>query len=336
MADNPTFWVPGKRTEQKDLLFFAFLLPAFALMFGSGCAQRQKAVDLYVEAVMRKTLNERELAIDKLNAAAKTDKHYYPAYSLLGEIYEEMQRYEDSAAAYQKATELNPWSSKDCLSLGRVLRTLKRYPEAVQIYDRACEINRDDFEAHLYAAQSCYELKDYERALSYGRRAERLDPNVYELQKLLGDIYKLQKDYDQAVAAYELALELDSDNPDVMISLAAAYMNSDRIEPAKELLNHVLKMEPGRATAHRHLGYCCLLLGDVDGAIESYERAIEINENDWQALRSLGIAYIFKAIKQDDQQFKAKAVTQWRMSLDINPHQRWARQLRQYVRKYSK
>ena len=358
----------GKRQKARAsyFLLFTFYFLLFTLLFSAGCAQEQQAVKLYVDAVMLRELNENDKAIEKLDSAVESNKNFSLAYSLLGEIYQEIKDYEKSAASYEEATKLNPWSFKDFFSLGRVYQIMEKFAQAVEAYGRACELKPDHLDAHINAAKSYYEVKDYDGALAYGKRAEQIDPNVSELQKLLGDIYGLQKDYDQAIAAYKRSLEIDSNSPEIMISLAVAYLRTNCNEPAKELLTSVIQIQPDNNAAYQYLGYYYLRLYDqaiasykrgletnggntgllaslkqdadkaVDKATESYSRAIEINDKDWQAFRGLGVAYMLMGINNKDETLKAKAIQQWRTSLDIKPNQPSRERLLKLVRKYSK
>jgi len=337
-----------------------------AALLSAGCSQQQQAVDLYVDAVMFKELNENEMAVEKLNSAVQLNKRFSLAYSLLGEIYQEMKDYEKSAASYESATKLNPWSFKDYFNLGCVYRIMKKFAQAVSAYVKACELKPDHLESHIGAAQSYYELEDYNNALMYGELAEQIDPNVSEIQKLIGDIYESKKDYHQAIASYKRALEIDSNNPEIMTSLAVAYLRTNRNEPAKELLTSVIQMQPDNNTAHQYLGYCYLRLNSqsmasyksaleadsnntgllsslkeeaaksVDKAVECYSRAIEINDKDWQAYKGLGVAYMLRALNDENKMLKAKAIYQWRLSLDINPDQPGREMLLKLIEKYSK
>ena len=74
----------------------------------------------------------------------------------------------------------------------------------------------------------------------------------------------------------------------------------------------------------------------MDKATESYGRAIEINDKDWQAFRGLGVAYMLRGITNRDEALKAKAIQQWRLSLEINPNQPRRERLLKLIRKYSK
>ena len=53
------------------------------LLVSGGCGQEQRSVDLYVDAIMLKELNENEKAVEKLNSAVRLNKDFSLAYSYL-------------------------------------------------------------------------------------------------------------------------------------------------------------------------------------------------------------------------------------------------------------
>jgi tetratricopeptide (TPR) repeat protein len=317
-------------------VFLTVVAIVIMLLSLGGCASSDMEVDLYVDAVMLNQQGENEKAVEKLNAAVQVDKRFSLAHSLLGEIYRQMNDYQKSAASYEEATRLNPWSFQDFFGLGRTYQLMKQFAKAVKAYVRACELKPKHLEAHVGAARCYYEIKDYNNALIYSRQAEQIDPDVSEVRKLLGDIYQSQKDYSQAISSYKRALEVDSNNPEIMTSLAVAYLRDDAgyNEPAKELLTEVIRIQPDNGRAHQYLGYCYLLLKDVDKSVASYSRAVEINDEDWEAHRGLGVAYAMKSA--DDPALRAKAVEQWQRALEIKPDQPRRQRLLKLIEKYSK
>ncbi len=320
-----------------NIFLVAAAVVVMSLCLG-GCASPGNEVDLYVDAAMLNEQGENQKAVEKLNAAVQVNQRFSPAYSLLGEIYRQMNDYQKSAASYEDATKLNPWSFQDFFGLGRAYQVMKQFAKAVKAYSRACELKPDHLEAHIGAAKCYYEIEDYNNALIYGQRAEQIDPDASELRKLLGDIYQSQKDYSQAISSYKRALEVDSNNPEIMTSLAVAYLrnNVNYNEPARELLTSVIQIQPDNGPAHQYLGYCYLLLKDVDKSIASYGRAVEINNEDWEAHRGLGIAYAMKASDGQDPNLRAKAVEHWRRALEIKPDQSRREKLLRLIETYSK
>jgi len=150
-----------------------------------------------------------------------------------------------------------------------------------------------------------------------------------------------------------------------MTSLAVAYLRTKQNGPAKELLTSAIDSDPDNSDAYQYLGFCHLRFYEqardeykevpetadnkellaglkrdmssfVDKSINSYNKAIEINDKDWQAHRGLGVAYMVKSTVEEDKSLKNKAVKQWKMSLEIKPDQPNRERLLKVIKRYSK
>jgi tetratricopeptide (TPR) repeat protein len=347
------------------------LITCALLSVFTGCQSRfgkgGSPVDLYVDAVTLHETGHPNQAVDKLDAAIKKQEDFSQAWSLKGDIYQQTKQYEKSAEAYQKATDLNAWSFHDFFNLGKVYQLMQKFAQAVGAYARACELRPDNLQAHINIAECSNKIQQYDQALQYAQHAQQIDPNAPGLQQILGDAYEGKEDYEQAITAFKRALEVDANNTDVMTSLALAYLRTNRDQPAMLLLASAVKLDPQNGKASRYLGYTYLRLYEknaseyrdllqkgtadqnqldsmvsrsdklVEKAVDSYTRAIEIDPNDWDAHRGLGVAFIIKGRKPDgsvDDLLKAKAIEQWRTSLQINPDQPRADRLRNLIAKY--
>ena len=249
------------------------------------------------------------------------------AYSLLGKIYLQQNKLPESAQAYQKVVELNPWSFEDFRALGRVYQLMCDFPSAAVAYTRACELDAQSCEVQYGAAEAYYKLGDYETALAYGKAAKGLAPKDSETERLIGDICSACSDNEMAIEAYRRSLELKGSNPKAMLSLAVAYLRTDQYDSAKQLLESIVAMEPSNAVAWRHLGFVYLKQREMDTAVQKYLKAVEIDPNDWRAHKGLGVAYMMKygVLKSlEDSQapdFRNLAIRHWSRSLDLNPAQ---------------
>jgi len=65
--------------------------------------------------------------------------------------------------------------------------------------------------------------------------------------------------------------------------------------------------------AHYNLGQACYNKGDLDGAIRSYQRALDLNPKHFGAWHNLGIAYRDKGMTR-------KAVDALEKAVAINPN----------------
>lgn len=285
-------------------------------------ARQEQAVALYVDALMLTELNDYAGALEKLNQATELDNEFALAFSLKGDLYQKTEQYEQSADAYERATQLDPWSFKDFFNLGKVSQVLKQFQRAVQAYVAASKLDPNHYEAHFRAAQCYFELKDFAASKQYVEKAKALDAGKAETEALLGDILAEEKNHMEAIAAYRRALEIEGNQPKVMVALARAYLRIGRYSSAKELLAEVIAAEPRNGLAFQYLGFAQLKLKETQAAIDSYKTAVAIDENDWMARKSLGVAYMLWALRNNnDPHYKALALEQWNISLQLNPDQ---------------
>jgi len=145
-----------------------------------------------------------------------------------------------------------------------------------------------------------------------------LESHSMQMQEELRDVYEPRE---RNAFPHNTEQATDNKNPEIMMSLASAHLKAGRYKLAIELLRSVTQIQPYNNTAYQYLGYCHLRLDNMDEAIESYSRAIELSDKDWEAHRGLGVTYMIKARDTEDELLKAKAVHHCRLSLDINPGQ---------------
>lgn len=332
-----------------SVLFFSGLLAS--VLFFSGCEEESRktdvsvqpldqkitlpqdeseAVRLYVDAMMLNDIQKWDQAIRSLNDAIKYAPDFSLAYSFKGDIYKFSEQYEKSADAYQQAAEIDPWSFKDFFNLGKVSQIIEQFSRAVNAYVNACELEPDHYGSHFGAAKCYYELEDYDSAFDYSQRAKEIDPNAADPDVLLGDIYETNGDHVAAVDSYRRALEIEGNKPRTMVSLAISYTKMRRFAAAEELLSSAIELDPSDNVAFQYLGFIQLQLHkeNLDMAIDSYFKAIELEENDWMAHKGLGVVYMLKSLKEAKEDnsevaeaFKAEALAQWNTSMQINPDQ---------------
>jgi len=153
-----------------------------------------------------------------------------------------------------------------------------------------------------------------------------------ELPQATGESARVDTKATESTEADSLLAER---SPKVMMQLAYAHLKMQRYDLAKDVLTSVIEHHADNSTTHQYLGFCYLKLGDPNKAIESYARAVELNDADWEAHRGLGVAYMLKARSTGDAGLAAKAIEQWRKSLDIKPDQKNAQTLVKMIETYS-
>ncbi|MCK4999557.1 MAG: tetratricopeptide repeat protein [Anaerohalosphaera sp.] len=319
-------------------LFLIALLTS-AILFANGCSlirparsrayATDEAISLYVDAHMLNDTNESAEAIKKLDTALKLSPDFAMAHSFKGDIYQAQEQYDKSADAYEEATKVDPWSLKDFFNLGKMAQLIEQFTRAASAFVNAANIEPNHFGANIGAAQCFYELKEYEKAFDYGTRARELDAMAAEPERILGDVYGVRQQHNEAIDAYRRALELEGNNPKVMISLASAYLNAERYQAAEELLKTAIGIDPKNLAAYQYLGFSQLKQQKLDEAVGSYNAALAINAQDWMSHKSLGVVCILQYLETKEIQYKDKGMLHWKRSLEIKADQPNLRDLMQ-------
>ena len=123
-------------------------------------------------------------------------------------------------------------------------------------------------------------------ALEYGENGETLGGRVGHL----GELYQANHYYDRAVSCYQLAMELDQQEPRWPYLLAFVHQERGENESVTELLERVIAIAPSYSPAILKLADSYFKMGQTDKADTYYERRLRLSPGDPYAL--LGLARI--------------------------------------------
>lgn len=130
----------------------------------------------------------------------------------------------------------------------------------------------------------------------------------FKTAPLLAKIKKLsmQKKWDEAVLEYEKALRPQPQNPSLLLGLAGALENLDScMDAAIGTLEEVVSVDKTNVEAYRKLGQLCTAQGDVDAAVEHWEKLRMYKPDDKEAakaIRDLSAANLVQRAEERQQQ----------------------------------
>jgi tetratricopeptide (TPR) repeat protein/thiol-disulfide isomerase/thioredoxin len=185
--------------------------------------------------------------------------------------------HEQAVQLFRGALELDPNNTETLNSLATSLRALRRPKEAVATYRQAIEQAPNSAMLHSNLGLSYIELRDPAQALIAFREAVRLNPGLSIAQQNLGIIFAQKGEFDaayrhmrlateadpnsydaqrnfalllqrtkrsgEAVVAYEAAMALNSQDPELLFNLANIYLELGNSTGAEDMLQKLTALQ---------------------------------------------------------------------------------------------
>lgn len=141
-------------------------------------------------------------------------------------------------------------------------------------------------------AQSFHQEGQFDKAQTSYLAIIKDNPEHAKALGALGILYIQLAQYDVASQMLHAALKLDTNNEQLRLNLATAYLYQQSFQEARNESEIVLENYPGSAIAHNLLGTINKNEGNIEAALASYQKAITLKPDYIDALNNR--ATIFK------------------------------------------
>jgi tetratricopeptide (TPR) repeat protein len=198
--------------------------------------------------------NRLDAAREAFDRAIAVDPNSAPAYSYLGTLYDKQERSDLAIAMFKRAIAINPWDVVSIHNLGRVYLNGGQLDQAAPLLRRAVELAPEHAGAHNNLAYL------------YGRQG-KLDLMEAEAQK---------------------AVHYNPRDARARYNLASLYLGTGRVEEAMAQYRTITRAAPREASnAYNQLGVIYAERNDLPQAIDNWQKALEIEPNNQDALANL-------------------------------------------------
>jgi tetratricopeptide (TPR) repeat protein len=224
--------------------------------------------------------------------------------------------HDDSLAvnSFRKVTELASWNADAWVYLSSAFLEKNNFPEVVRILESAARVVPDDFRVNFLLGVAYSRTGQSDEAVTALEKARQINPKDVDAISQLALVYDGMKRFGESDSLYELALSLSPDNDLVLnnfaYSLADRGIQMDRaLEMSKKAIaakpdnpsyldtigwiyfrlgeyaraeSYILRaMEQGEVSAvvYEHLGDVYYKLDNHDRAIEYWNKALKLDEN---------------------------------------------------------
>ena len=277
------------------------------------------ALELYSKAL---EAEDDEARITLFEQAIEADPEYKEAYNDLAVVYMDRGEFATAIEPLKTALEVDPVYFLPHFNLGVCYNRLGRPDESIKSFKRAVEYNDGYLNAYHALSEVYTAQAGYRRAIEYAREATDLDPSDPQGYNLWGNALYGQERYKEAIEQYEQVIELDAEAAYAYYNIAncnadlgdadkalAFYGRALEIEPdyplpyyrramlyqytledphkaAIDYLAYV-KIEPEDFDGYLGLARTYVALGKNKDAKEAFERAIELRDDEPNALNEL-------------------------------------------------
>ncbi|UCB53954.1 MAG: tetratricopeptide repeat protein [Thiotrichales bacterium] len=243
-------------------------------------------------------LNRPDDAYTLFSALADNPEYTAAASYGLGQVYMLKQEHQKAIEYFSRALEMQPRATKIHYPLAMSLRATGQTEKAkehlklfgkqeIVIKDKlvdALQALRNPASRHFAAAMTAVIRKDYATADSEFSKGMEYEPDNTNARTSYARVLYLNKNKDEARTQLELVTTQDPDKSLALFLLAMLYNESGDMEPALELYQRVLALDPQHEGANFFLGNYYLHNKDYSKAIEHYRLAIISNEKNVPAM----------------------------------------------------
>ena len=227
-------------------------------------------------------VSQDELAITILYQVLSQTPTYRDAWILLGYAYLNLEKYEDSASAFEEAIELDTTKPETNYFLALAYLGQDRYEEAITYLELALVYGFEpQVQVYQKLAETYFLIPDYELAT---RNYEKvLDLNDTDVNYFVRPIWLNMEKLGNIDKALELAKWALSSHPDEAMSynlMGWAMISAQDYEEARTYLEDALSMDDDLAAAYLNLGTIDEIEGDLESAKENYKQAYTLDQND--------------------------------------------------------
>lgn len=177
------------------------------------------------------------------------------------------------------------------LTLAHSCLLSKQYPCVLDAYHRLVALNADSAEAHILVGEALDEMKDTAGATQEFRAAVKADPKQPNAHFGLGYLLWKQEQYPEAATEFQAELANAPGYTQAMVYLADSYIQMNKMDKARPLLEGIVKGNPTLALAQLDLGIVDAESGRNAEALKELKAAAALRPKDVNVHWRLGRLY---------------------------------------------
>ena len=236
-------------------------------------------VTLFYEGLLLAKQGQYEAALPKLTEVAKVRPDVAVVWFELGKILDNLQRYEEAIASFDKAIEIERERENRKFWFDRGLALMKcgSQDAARTSWKRAMSIEPDDSDFWIKKGTALCESECYEPAICCFDLALQIQPNQFCVWERRGIALRRAGRNEEAISNYDRALELKPNDSDVLCNQSNCLIKLGRYEEAMDKLDKALEIKPNDADIYYRKSNIYRLQGNYKLFYKNYSLAIQFD-----------------------------------------------------------
>ncbi len=178
-------------------------------------------------------------------------------------------------------------------TLGQVeaLMNKKGYARAAQLMEQGLKRDPTNPLGLLYLATAFEKMGNFQHAVQVYQQAIDMKLGTDQTYSRLGKVYLRLHQLDRAVDAMARANEINPTDLDNLRNLGTAYLQVGRVDDAGKAFKAILIQNDRYAAAYNGVGLVAIRRGDGDAARTNFQKAVELDPGQYEAILNLGVLY---------------------------------------------
>lgn len=235
---------------------------------------------------------DREAALKSFTQALDLDPKMATGYVNRGFVLNDLKQAGKGSKDFQAALRLDPGYGEAHLGLAYADLQLHRPKPALTQLEAAQKILGKSHAWHLARAEAYRQESDFAHAADEYRTALAEDPKDLTTELAYADVLYRMRQYAEATAALKAALAMSPSDPSIYALMAQIDARQGERDQTMRDIESAERLGGDRLEVLTATGDALLTLGDRDGAMQRFSRALEVPGGDRIGVR-LEIAQIF-------------------------------------------
>jgi Flp pilus assembly protein TadD len=217
---------------------------------------------------------ESDEAIARLRKAVEIDPEFAAAHMNLGYALDKKGNLDEAIVQFRRTLELTPGSAAARYNLASLLARKGNLAEAIAQYRKVLEADPGNGEARYYLCKALVLTGDTDEAMARYEEKSAISQEPVARWNDFGNEFARRQDWEEAIVCYRQAIRFNARSAEVLANLGMACMEEGEIKGAIDAWQAALEINPSQINIENNLAW--LLAAAPDKSLRNGKEAVAL------------------------------------------------------------